>query len=89
MGYLGLHELEDLANFPEPLWCALSPADLRAYDTSHLGTLPQRASGVDENNFFDLEDGDSDETEDSGAIAVRNLSLDHFRSKLGEHFAIK
>lgn len=60
----------------------LSPAEIREYDTSTFGGM------------MDVEDDDEemvdilDQNED-GVVNVRDLSLEHFRSKLVEHFDIK
>ena len=82
-GELGNLEPEDL---PLALWRALSPSEIRAYDTSALG-LDRSSEGQDEEV---VEDGAEHGSEDGaeGVRVVRKLSLKYFRSKLVEHFDI-
>ena len=57
----------------------LSPAAIRAYDTS------TSIEGIEEDNDED----DFEEHGEGEVRIVRNLSLKYFRSKLVEHFDIK
>jgi len=85
-GALGELDVDDV---PLAMNRILSPAAIRAYDTSTIGaaTLPlnEEEDGIEEDNDED----DFEEHGEGEVRIVRNLSLKYFRSKLVEHFDIK
>ena len=93
-GELGNLESDDV---PMAMRCLMSPADIRAYDTSSLGTEvtarrdEERDEEEEEENGTEQDDGDEELNEDAEEEVriVRKLSLKYFRSKLVEHFDIK
>ena len=90
-GELGNLESDDV---PMAMRCLMSPADIRAYDTSSLGTEvtarreEERDEEEEEENETEQDDGDEELNEDAEEEVriVRKLSLKYFRSKLVEHF---
>ncbi len=92
------HELGELDHDDVPLALSrvLWPAEIRAYDTSHVGRHQEQGESDDhvgrhqEQGESDDADITSDGDNDSQEVRhVRSLSLKYFRSKLVEHFDIK
>ncbi len=74
----------EVSETPLALQRILSPAEIRDYDTSRVGST----RGADNGTTDDvLNDADAATATDD-VRCVRNLSLSYFRSKLVEHFEI-
>lgn len=91
-GELGNVDEDDL---PNAVQRALSPSQIREYDTSSLGAALNRnpdeaeEAGAEEAGAEDADIGSEDDVECTNEVrVVRDLSLKYFRSRLVEHFDI-
>ena len=84
-GEFGLLELSET---PLALQRILSPAEIRDYDTSRVGSVRGKNNSGDNNTNDDVLNDADVVTAGDAVRCVRNLSLNYFRSKLVEHFEI-
>ena len=84
-GEFGLLELSET---PLALQRILSPAEIRDYDTSRVGSVIGVNNYGDNNTTDDVLNDADVVTAGDDVRCVRNLSLNYFRSKLVEHFEI-